>query len=162
MALILGELILRSFEIFNCCNGKTNIGEIYKQAYQESAVLTNYILEKFWNDLLRTFTYSILKCTHLKNFFNCINNLCLYHGLLKMKAKYIVYKKKDTSFFFLVNYVQASWWFFLLLNSVYSNYRGRKLYGEQSFLDTLLQQNNEEKSVLVYRNPMCKCRFLFV
>ena len=61
-----------------------------------------------------------------------------------MKAKYIVYKKKDTSFFFLVKYVQASWWFFLLLNSVYLNYRGRKLYGEQSFLDTLLQQNNEE------------------
>ena len=79
-----------------------------------------------------------------------------------MKAKYIVYKKKDNSFFFLVKYVQASWWFFLLLNSVYLNYGGRELYGEQSFLDTLLQQNNEEKSVLVYRNPTYKCCFLFV
>ena len=52
----------------------STIAEIYMQPYERTAVITTLyppkVCERFVDDI-----YSVLKCTHLENFFHHINNL---------------------------------------------------------------------------------------
>ena len=84
--------------------------EIYMQAYECTAITTALHPPKVWERFVDD-VYSILKRTHLENFFHHINNL---HQNIKFTME-------------------------------------EESNGELAFLDTLLKQNNEEISVLVYR-----------
>ena len=48
--------------------------EIYMQAHERTAISTALHPPKVWEQFLDD-VYSILKCTHLENFFQHINNL---------------------------------------------------------------------------------------